>query len=105
MKQITVTLLAAAALAVAGAPRTFTGTVTDSMCGGGSHAAMGMQPDAKCVRECVKAGAKYALFDGRKVYTLSDQRTPAQFAGSRVKVTGTLSQSGVIQVQKIEAAK
>lgn len=57
------------------------------------------------MRECVKAGAKYVLYDGKKAHTLSNQQTPAQFAGSKVKVTGTLSGSDVIQVEKIEAAK
>ena len=47
---------------------------------------------AKCVVECAKGGnnAKYALFDGKNVYVLSDQKTPEQFAGKKVTVTGTL---------------
>ena len=29
---------------------------------------MNVKPDSKCVTECVKAGAKYALYDGKSVY-------------------------------------
>ena len=51
---------------------------------------MKVTPDSKCVLECVKSGSKYALYDGKNVYVLSDQKTPEKFAGQRVKVTGTL---------------
>jgi len=48
---------------------------------------------------------KYSLYDGENVYTLSDQKAPAAFAGEKVKVTGTLDKSTkVIQVEKIERA-
>ena len=50
--------------------------------------------------------AKYALFDGKNVYKLSDQVTPAEFAGQKVKVTGTLfTKTGIIQVEKVERLK
>ena len=50
---------------------------------------MKVSPDSKCVLECVRAGS-YALFDGKATYVLSDQKTPEQFAGQKVSVTGTL---------------
>ena len=60
----------------------------------------------RLVRGCVKAGSKYALLVGGKVYTLSDQQAPEKFAAQKVKVTGTLDSKGeVIAVDKIEAAK
>lgn len=73
------------------ASQTFTGVITDTMCGK-DHAMMKVSPDSKCVVECVKGSksTKYALFDGKNVYVLSDQKTPEQFAGKKVKVTGTL---------------
>ena len=72
------------------APQTFTGVITDTMCGK-DHAMMKVSPDAKCVVECAKGDKnKYALFDGKNVYVLSDQKTPEQFAGKKVTVTGTL---------------
>jgi hypothetical protein len=43
---------------------------------------------------------------GKKSYKLSDQQTPASFAGMKVKVTGTLYQkTGIIKVDKIAALK
>jgi hypothetical protein len=56
--------------------------------------------------DCVKSSksVKYVLYDGKTSYVLSDQQTPAQFAGQKVKVTGVLSDRS-IQVSKIEAAR
>ena len=92
-----------AALATA---ETFTGVITDSMCVA-SHKAMNITPDAECVRQCVKAdpSVKYVLFDGKRTYKLSDQETPAAFAGQRVSISGDLYKSGVIKVEKIAPAK
>jgi hypothetical protein len=91
-----------AALLLGAASQTFTGVITDSMCGA-SHKMMNVTPDSKCVRECVKAGSTYALVVDGKVYTLSDQKTPDKFAGEKVKVTGKLdSKTGTIAVEKIE---
>ena len=105
MKKITLMLTAAAALLAAGTPQTFIGTITDAMCLG-SHAMMHVNPNAKCVSECVKSGSQYVLYDGKRAYKLSDQQTPAQFAARRVKVTGTLApKTGIIQVEKIEGVE
>jgi hypothetical protein len=104
----TLFMLSAAALMFAADPgRTFTGVITDTMCGK-EHAHMGVSPDPKCVKECMKMdkSVKYALFDGKNIYKLSDQKTPEQFAAQKVKVTGKLfDKTGIIQVEKIEAAK
>ena len=101
-------LLAVAVLAAAPATQTFTGTITDNMCARGGHSQMRMGPtDAECTVACVGAhGAMYVLFDGKDVYTLSDQRTPEKFAAQKVKVTGTLdAKTKTIQVESITAAK
>jgi hypothetical protein len=100
----TLTLILAAASVLAAADQTFTGTITDSMCGK-DHSSMKMGSDAECTIACVKAGAKYAIYDGKKAYTLSNQTTPQKFAGKRVTVTGSLDKAGILQVTKIEAAK
>ena len=102
MKKLAVSLFAAATLFAGSAPQTFTGIVTDSMCGS-NHAMMHVTPDEKCVRDCVKAHAKYVLLYGKTVYQLSDQQLPAKFAAQKVKVTGTLS-GGTIEVRGITAA-
>lgn len=99
---------ALAALTLSGAEtRTFTGVITDSMCGM-NHAHMNAGPDADCVKACVKpqGGYKYVLVAGSKTYRLSDQETPGKFAAKNVKVTGILyEKTGVIKVDKIELTK
>jgi len=103
-RQIAVAMISAALMWAAG-PQTFTGTITDSMCAG-DHKDMNMGPDDKCVTECVKMGSKYALWDGKNSYELSDQKTPAKFAAKKVTVKGTLDEkTKTIQVDSIAAAK
>ena len=85
----------------------FTGVITDTMCGK-NHAHMGISPEAKCVRDCVKMGSKYkyALHDGKNIYVLSDQQTPEKFAAQKVRVKGVLyEKTKIIKVESIEAAK
>jgi len=85
------------------AAKTFVGSVSDSMCGA-KHMMPG-QSDKDCTLACVKAGSKYVLADASgKVYQLSDQKKPEQFAGQKVKVTGTLK-GDTITVTSIDAAK
>jgi hypothetical protein len=99
-------LLLAAALSLA-APgkdpaKTFVGSIGDSMCGA-KHMMPG-QSDKDCTLECIKGGAKYILIDPKgKIYQLSDQKTPEQFAGAKVKVMGTLK-GDTISVTSIVAA-
>jgi hypothetical protein len=100
MKKTIAMILASAAMTSAA---TFTGTVTDSMCGD-DHKSMNMGSDEKCVTECVKMGTKYALYDGKKTYTLSDQKAAAKFAAKKVTVTGTLNGT-TIEVTSIAAAQ
>ena len=100
--------LASLSLAIAAdAPKTYTGTITDSMCVM-NHKMMSITPDSKCARECVRKSkeVKYVLHDGKNTYKLSDQKTPEEFAAQKVKITGTLfTKTGVLKVDKIEAAK
>lgn len=109
MKPLFVALTALATLSAAPRKQTFTGTITDEMCATtAGHASMRMGPtDAECTIACVDAhGARYVLFDGKNAYVLSDQRTPPQFAGQRVRVTGALdAKTKTIQVDSIVAAK
>jgi hypothetical protein len=103
MKKTLSALLASSALLLAA--ETFTGTVTDSMCGG-DHKAMKMGADEKCARECVRMGSKYALWDGKTSTVLSDQKTAGKLAGQKVTVSGTLdAKTKTIQVSSISAAK
>ena len=109
MKPLIIALVALASLSGAQAKRTFTGTITDSMCANkAGHAAMRMGPtDADCTKACVIShGATYVLYDGTNVYELSDQRTPEQYAGQKVRVTGTLdAKTKTIKVDSIAAER
>jgi hypothetical protein len=108
MRPVMLTLLAVAVLAAAPGKQKFTGTITDSMCSDGDHSHMKMGPtDAECTNACVSIhGATYVLYDGKQVYTLSDQKTPEKFAGKRVTVTGTFdAKTKTIQVDSIASAK
>lgn len=103
MKTLIATVLSAGLLAAAAGPQSFTGVITDTMCGA-NHKPMNVSPDSKCVLECVKHGSKYALLVGTNVYVLSDQQTPEKFAAQKVKVTGALNEkTKILKVDKIEA--
>lgn len=86
-----------------GKQQTFVGNISDSMCG-----LKHMMPggDKACTLECVKGGSKFVLADpaAGKVYQLSDQTKPRDFAGQKVKVTGTLKDDS-ITVTSIAAAQ
>lgn len=108
MKHLILSLLAFATLSAAPGKQTFTGTITDNMCGKAGHSQMQMGPtDAECTIACIDVhGATYVLYDGKDVYTLSDQRTPEKFAGQKVRVIGTLdTKTKTIQVDSITATK
>lgn len=84
--------------------QTYVGVITDTMCTN-DHKPMKVSPEAKCVRDCVGDAKthKYALSDGKSVFTLSDQETPAKFAGQKVKVTGVLyTKTKILKVERIE---
>ena len=90
----------------AAASQTYTGEVSDSMCGA-KHAMAGDK--AACTRGCVKKGSSYALVVGDKVYTLKtdDKKALAELdklAGENAKVTGS-AEGETITVSKVAAAK
>ena len=108
MKHLVFNLLVVAALAAAPGKQTFNGVITDDNCPKADHSQMRMGPtDAECAIACIDAhGAMYVLYDGKDVYTLSDQRTPEKFVGEKVKVIGTLdTKTKTIQVDSITAEK
>jgi len=103
----TVTLLFAAGLTLAGqdsTPKTgsWTGWITDDMCG-----AKGASADhAACAKKCVKEqGAKYALYnpDDKKVYILDPQSKAEGHEGTEVTIKGKLD-GDTIHVTSIKAA-
>jgi len=85
------------------AGKTYTGTVSDAMCGA-KH--MG-GPAAECTRTCVSKGSKYSLVVGDKVYTLetSDKAALAALdkqAGAKATVTG-IEKDNTITVTSVKA--
>jgi len=87
------------------AGKSYTGTVSDAMCGA-KHA---MPDAATCTRGCVAKGSKYALVVGDKVYTLetSDKAALATLdkqAGAKATVTGT-EKDNTITVSSVKAAQ
>lgn len=87
--------------------RSFTGEIMDSNCAkaGAHNPKMG---DAKtCTEACVKAGGKYVLYNSstKAIYQLDDQKKPEEFAGQKVKVSGTYdAATKTIHVTNIAAA-
>jgi hypothetical protein len=100
MKNIYLSLIFSS-LATAAMTDTFTGIVTDTMCGA-NHSMMKNHPPEQCVKMCTKGRYEYALFDGTNLIKLSDQKTPAKFAAQKVRVTGTLDpRTNTIKVSSI----
>ena len=100
-----VLLLLAALLAFAAdKPQTFTGKISDAMCGA-QHMMAGAS-DADCTRACVKQGSKYALVVGDNVYTLEggDAAMLDKLAGQSATVSGTLKGKTIV-VASVSAAK
>lgn len=87
------------ALTAMAAPQSFTGTLSESMCGA-KHMMAG-KTDAECTRACIKANSKYALVADKKIYILSGREEDfSTLAGKRVRVTGENS-GDTISVQSI----
>jgi len=79
----------------------WTGWVSDSMCGARGD----NERHASCAKKCVKDhGAKFVLYNpsDKKVYVLDPQDKLDQYAGKQVKVTGKLD-GDKIKVTAIEA--
>lgn len=85
------------------APKTLTGTVSDSMCG--AHHMAKDKSAAECTRECVKIGTNYALIVGTKVYTLNGHEAELdKLAGQNATVKGSVT-GETVKVEAVAAAK
>jgi len=106
LKLTILVFLAAMMTMAASKSQTFTGEVSDSMCGA-KHMMAGSKGD--CARACVGKGSSYALVVADKVYTLhtANQATLdqlSQLAGEQAKVTGT-ADGDTIEVSKVAGSK
>ena len=104
--------LAAAGLFTAGpllaAEQTWTGQVTDSLCGAKHEEAAegeGKMPDRECTLACVRGGSKFAFVSNGKLYQIANQANPdlATHAGHVVNLTGE-AKGDSITVSHIEMA-
>jgi len=87
----------------ASAAESFTGVITDTMCGAKPHTMMKGHTDPECVKMCVKGPYAYALSDGTNVIKLSDQKVAAKYAAQKVNVTGAYDEkTKTIKVVSIE---
>lgn len=87
--------------------KTFTGVITDTMCGAKPHSAMMKdKTEAECVHLCQKGPFTYALLDGTNVIKLTDQKSAAKYAAQKVKVTGNYDEKAkslkVISIEPVE---
>lgn len=102
-----VTLALAALAFAAGAAaqeKTWDAHITDEMCGS-SHMMEGMT-DPECARACQEMGSALALYVAAEdmVYKVADQEQVQPFAGTDVRVTGTVSEDGKsVTISSIEA--
>lgn len=87
----------------ADAPRVFEGVITCSRCGARHPAALD-RPASRCVRECVHAGASFALVNADVTYLLEgDLYAFKKLAGERVRISGVL-EGNTIRVNAAVAA-
>jgi hypothetical protein len=101
--------IVAFSISAVAAQKTWTGQITDSMCGA-NHAAMGdMGKNPKdCAAACVKSGAKYAFVSDGKVFDLANQDFSdlKVHAGQSVTLTGELTSNGkAITISKLAPKK
>jgi hypothetical protein len=97
-------LFGAATVAPAGAEQTFTGRLSDSMCGASHLRAIDLT-DRQCLLACVNALAKYVLVDQNgRILPIANQdaRGLPLYAGRPVRLTGEWKGDAIV-VTKVEA--
>jgi hypothetical protein len=97
-------------VATRAADQSWSGTISDSMCGAShrsaiEHAGKSLS-DGDCVAACIKEGAKYVFVHDGKVYKIENQDLAAlkEHGGHDVILTGEMTGDS-IRVTKVEMAK
>ena len=84
------------------ADHTWTGTISDKMCGADHKKMAGKMSDRDCTLACAKGGAPYVLLSDGKGYQLSNHDAELRtHAGHVVNLNGELK-GDTIRVSKIE---
>ncbi len=99
-------LVCGAAVAVAAAPETWTGKISDAHCGAKHNTEGKKMTDRECTEMCIKGGAKYVFESKGKIYQIADQKDAAlaTHAGHTVLLTGEMKDD-TITVSKVEMPK
>jgi hypothetical protein len=105
---LSIVWLAAAAPARA-AEQTWTGQISDSLCGAKHEEAaegQGKMADRDCTLACVRGGSKFVLVADGKMLQIANQELPdvKTHAGGHVRITGELKDNAIV-VSKIEPVK
>jgi len=76
---------------VLAADQTWTGAISDKMCGANHKAMCAKMTDRECTQACTKGGTPYVLVAGDKVYQLTNHDADLRtHAGHTVNLTGDL---------------
>jgi hypothetical protein len=104
---IVVMIVVSGAQAAFTANGTWTGRISDSMCGisharGPKYEGQETLTDAECIELCLAAGAKYVFVSDGHVYSIANQdnRDLARNIGREVQLTGNM-EDNTITVSKI----
>ena len=94
------TFVLCATVTALAADQTWSGQISDSMCG--AKHGMAKMTDSECTAGCVKSGSKYVFVSKGKVYQISNQADPdlVAHAGHTVMLTGEMK-GDTIHVSKI----
>ena len=101
-----VVILAVTSVAPRAAEQTWTGQISDSLCGAKHEEAaegQGKMPDRDCTLACVRGGSKFVLVSDGKLLQIANQDLEdlQTHAGHKVTLTGELKGES-ITVSKIE---
>jgi hypothetical protein len=104
-RQIAITVFVLMSSSTFAAEQTWTGTISDKMCGA-DHSKMGGKMSARdCALACAKGGSPYVLVVDGKVYQLTNHDADLRtHAGHTVNLTGEVKDDA-IRVSKIEMPK
>jgi hypothetical protein len=93
MKLVATTALFLAFSSASAFAETWSGTISDAMCG--AQHVNASKDDVACAQKCVKGGSPAVLVVGDKVYKIDNQAAVKDHIGHKVTVTGTLTGDSV----------
>jgi hypothetical protein len=104
MQKVALLLSLGTLFSMAAFAETWSGTISDSMCGAKHETATAA--DMACVKKCVKAGASAVFVSDGKVYQISpdSQGKAKALLGEKVTVNGKV-EGDTIDIASIQAAR